>query len=39
MADGYLESHYAEYERRKQAWLKKKNRFAPRPDRSEDEAL
>ncbi len=39
MADGYLESHYAEYERRKQAWLKKKNRSSPRPDRPEDESL
>ncbi len=27
MADGYLESHYAEYEKRKAEWLKKKNRF------------
>lgn len=25
MADGYLESHYAEYEKRKAEWLKKKN--------------
>jgi len=25
MADGYLESHYAEYEKKKAAWLKKKN--------------
>ncbi len=24
MADGYLESHYAEYEKRKAAWLKSK---------------
>ena len=24
MADGYLESHYAEYEKRKAAWLKTK---------------
>ena len=24
MADGYLESHYAEYEKRKAAWLKRK---------------
>ena len=23
MADGYLESHYAEYEKRKAEWLKK----------------
>ncbi len=27
MADGYLESHYAEYEKRKAEWLKKKKRF------------
>ena len=26
MADGYLESHYAEYEQRKAAWLKKKEK-------------
>lgn len=24
MADGYLETHYAEYEKRKAAWLKRK---------------
>lgn len=24
MADGYLERHYAEYEKRKAEWLKKK---------------
>ncbi|MBR2168003.1 MAG: ABC transporter permease [Paludibacteraceae bacterium] len=24
MADGYLESHYAEYEKKKAEWLKKK---------------
>lgn len=28
MADGYLESHYAEYEKRKAAWLKKKKKFS-----------
>jgi len=46
MADGYLESHYAEYERRKAAWLKKKKRMSrsltvPRPlvEKPEDEAL
>mgnify|MGYP007070231993 CR=1 FL=1 len=27
MADGYLESHYAEYEKRKAEWLKKKNKL------------
>ena len=26
MADGYLESHYAEYEQRKAAWLKKRKK-------------
>ncbi len=40
MADGYLETHYAEYERRKQAWLKKrKPTHRPRPLQDEDEAL
>ena len=41
MADGYLESHYAEYEQRKAAWLKKKKKTMPRPlvERPEDEAL
>ena len=40
MADGYLESHYAEYEQRKAAWLKKK-KTVPRPlvEKPEDEAL
>lgn len=28
MADGYLESHYAEYEKRKAEWLKKKNKYS-----------
>ena len=27
MADGYLESRYAEYEKRKAEWLKKKKRY------------
>lgn len=27
MADGYLESHYAEYEKRKAAWQKKQQSF------------
>ena len=27
MADGYLESHYAEYEKKKAEWLKKKNKL------------
>lgn len=40
MADGYLESHYAEYEQRKAAWLKKrKNRPRPLVEKPEDEAL
>ena len=26
MADGYLESHYAEYEKKKAEWLKKKKK-------------
>ena len=41
MADGYLESHYAEYEQRKAAWLKKKNKNRPRPlvEKPEDDAL
>jgi len=25
MADGYLESHYAEYEKKKAAWLRRKD--------------
>ena len=28
MADGYLESHYEEYEKRKAEWLKKKNKYS-----------
>ena len=28
MADGYLESRYAEYEKRKAQWQKKKNKFS-----------
>ena len=40
MADGYLESHYAEYEQRKAAWLKKKKKHArPLIEKPEDEAL
>lgn len=38
MADGYLESHYAEYEKRKAEWLRRK-RIAPHPRKQEDEAL
>ena len=41
MADGYLESRYDEYERRKAAWLKKqkKIKFRPLTPKPEDEAL
>ena len=41
MADGSLESHYAEYEQRKAAWLKKMKKNRPRPlvEKPEDEAL
>lgn len=46
MADGYLETHYAEYEKRKAAWLKKKKHLSVRkptppanPQKEEDEAL
>ena len=28
MADGYLESHYEEYEKRKAEWLIKKNKWS-----------
>ena len=28
MADGYLENHYAEYEKKKAEWLKKKNSYS-----------
>ncbi len=30
MEDGYLESHYAEYEKKKAEWLKKKNKWSNR---------
>ena len=45
MADGYLETHYAEYEKRKAAWLRKRSRLPSRkpapsiPPRPDDEAL
>ena len=41
MADGYLESHYAEYEQRKAEWIKKKKKKQARPliEKPEDEAL
>lgn len=28
MADGYLESHYAEYEKKKAEWLKRKSKYS-----------
>ncbi len=30
MEDGYLESHYAEYEKKKAEWLKKKKKWSNR---------
>ncbi len=44
MADNYLENHQEEYERRKEAWLKKrkvvsKNKLKPKIERPEDESL
>ena len=30
MADGYLETHYAEYEKKKAEWLKKKSKWSNR---------
>jgi hypothetical protein len=40
MADGFLETHYAEYERRREAWLKRRKfNPKPRPQNPEDEAL
>ncbi|MBR2165008.1 MAG: dehydrogenase [Paludibacteraceae bacterium] len=30
MEDGYLENHYAEYEKKKAEWLKKKNKWSNR---------
>ena len=30
MADGYLESHYAEYEKKKAEWQKKKTKWSNR---------
>ena len=29
MADGYLESHYAEYEKKKAEWLRRKHKYQP----------
>ena len=28
MEDGYLENHYAEYEKKKAEWLKKKSKYS-----------
>ena len=28
MADGYLENHYADYEKKKAEWLKTKNKYS-----------
>jgi hypothetical protein len=39
MADGYLESRYEDYEKRKAQWLKKKKHIVQHPLRQEDEAL
>jgi hypothetical protein len=42
MADGYLEKHQADYEARKEAWLRKKRhlpQIKSRPQRPDDEAL
>ena len=42
MADGYLEKHQAEYEARKEAYLRKKRHLPysrPKPQRPDDEAL
>ena len=40
MADGYLENRYAQYEQRREAWLKKRKfNPKPRPLKPEDEAL
>ena len=42
MADGYLEKHQADYETRKEAWLRKKRHLPkakPNIERPDDEAL
>ena len=39
MADGYLESRYADYEKRKAEWLKKRKHLTISRNRHEDEAL
>lgn len=43
MADGFLENHHEDYERRKQAYLRKKKHLAPirsrQIERPDDEAL
>lgn len=35
MADGYLETHYAEYEKRKAKWLKQQKRKTVSRDESD----
>lgn len=39
MADGYLESRYADYEKKKAEWLMKKQHLAISRNHPEDEAL
>lgn len=43
MADGFLENHHEDYERRKQAYMRKKKHLAPiksrQIERPDDEAL
>ena len=39
MADGYLESRYADYEKRKAQWLKQHKHRPARADKPDDEAL
>lgn len=43
MADNFLENHHEEYERRKEAWLRKQRHLPKRPlrriPRPDDEAL
>ena len=34
MADNYLEKHYAEYERKKQAWLKRQSKGSSWEDKN-----
>ena len=39
MADGYLETHYAEYEKKKAEWLKKKSKWSYQRPTSNDQCL